>query len=420
MSQSPVAPETLLWKPGDPVAEVEISSRAARSAERGVLWIFSNEITKKPLSIKPGTWCRFHGGGQFVGEGYFNPHSLIAGRIVSYEPVKEISQCLKDRLLSAFYLRRDLGERDSFRLFYSEADFIPGLIIDYYSGVLVLQSNTAGVDALLIYLKELAESCFVSVFEKPLKGFVMRGDSGIRRLENIADFVEVVKGDNEDLREAEFQSDGVRYAANFLDGQKTGFFLDQRDNRRFLTSWLKSRPAADVLDLFCYSGGWGLAALGAGAKNVVFVDENEPALQLARRGLDLNGKKGGEFVRSDAFDFLENDQRLYDVVVADPPAFVKSKKNLPQALKAYEKLNRLAWRRLKPGGILLSSSCSYHLAETEFFQLLHSAVSKEKGLAHVVYRGDQAADHPVLLSMPETRYLKCAALRKMAVRTSGQ
>jgi 23S rRNA (cytosine1962-C5)-methyltransferase len=204
------------------------------------------------------------------------------------------------------------------------------------------------------------------------------------------------------------------YAANFLTGQKTGFFLDQKENRMFLDSLdLSGRTA--MLDLFCYSGGWGLRAAKRGA-NVTFVDESQKALDLVARGAELNGldQERVRTVAHEVFTFLEQPGPALDLIVADPPAFVKSQKNVYQAVNAYEKLNRLCWRRLKPGGILLSSSCSYHVPEGEFVDVLRSAVAKERGLAHVVYRGRQAADHPVLLSMPETAYLKCVGLHKLA------
>jgi 23S rRNA (cytosine1962-C5)-methyltransferase len=229
-------------------------------------------------------------------------------------------------------------------------------------------------------------------------------------------FRRVVFGDSAVMMRAEVTEDGVRYAADLVAGQKTGFFLDQRDNRRRLAIFVRGVPSDRVLDLFCYSGGWGLRALKEGVRHVTFVDESRDALDLVQSGLAANGIDPERAVlhHGDVFDFLARQQELYDAVVSDPPAFVKSRKNLPQAIKAYQKLIRMAWRRLKPGGMLFACSCSHHLSESEFLNLLAEAVAKEHGLAHLVYRGGQSQDHPVLLSMPETSYLKCLGVRKLA------
>ena len=179
---------------------------------------------------------------------------------------------------------------------------------------------------------------------------------------------------------------------------------------------VRETPAARVLDLFCYSGGWGLRALREGAAQVTFVDQSAEALRLVERGMQPERHwrpDGPSCTSGDVFDFLERAQGGYDAVVTDPPAFAKSRKHLPKALKAYRKLNRLAWRQLKPGGVLFACSCSHHLRETDFLNLLAEAVGREGGSAHVVHRGQQAQDHPVLLSMPETCYLKCVGLRKL-------
>ncbi len=414
---SSIATETFpaLWQPTEQVETIEISDRAARSVEAGNLWVFSNEIIRKPGGLKMGAWCWFKCREKFIGTGYFNPHSLIAGRIVTFDETRDISQAVSARLHQSFMRRMPLSINESARLVFSEADFLPGLVLDYFSGVLVLQSNTAGIDAILPELESLVPAVFEKVFSKKAAGFVVRADSGIRRLENRPDFTKVVMGSEAGLKESSFLADGITYAADFVGGQKTGHFLDQRDNRRALAEVVKKMTKPRVLDLFCYSGGWGLTALKAGAAHVTFVDESPKAIELVEKGFVQNkiSKDLGKFIESDAFDFLEKDTESYDIIVADPPAFVKSKKNLPQAVRAYEKLNRWAWRRLKPGGLLFSCSCSYHLSDSDFIDVLRTAIGKEKGNAHVVYRGGQASDHPVLLAMPETRYLKCIGLQKM-------
>lgn len=394
---------------------IEITDRAAAQVSRGMLWIFSNEIHKKPASFPMGAWCHFHCRQKMVATGYANPHSLIFGRVVALGAHDDISKLLRERLTEAFARRAGLGPSQAARLVYSEADFLPGLVIDVYADRAVLQSNTAGIDNALPILELLVPEFFEKTFHRKLKGLVIKADSGIRKLEGIDDFTKVVSGDKADLENVDFEEGGTKFAANLIDGQKTGFFLDQRDNRTFLANLIAGHSGDRVLDLCSYTGGWGLRALTAGAAHVTFVDESAAAGKLIDAGLGLNNmnKSKARFAASDVFDFLEKDSGAYDVIIADPPAFVKSKKNLPQAMKAYEKLNRLAWRRLKEGGVLLSCSCSFHLAEPDFVDLLKNAVGKEKGMARMIYRGGQASDHPVLLSMPETRYLKCVGLQKL-------
>jgi 23S rRNA (cytosine1962-C5)-methyltransferase len=395
---------------------VAVSSRAARRLADGFLWVYSNEIEGRDEQSSSSYWCRFVREDRTVASGYFNRHSLIAGRAVARGDVNDLNQLLEDRLLSAFARRQPLEIGHSARLVFSEADLLPGLVIDLFPPYAVLQSNTAGMDLMLPVLTERIPELIERMFQMPLKGLVLRGDSAVRRLEAVDLFRRVVFGDPVAMARVEVQEGGVRYAADLVAGQKTGFFLDQRANRLRFGSLLRAMPSGRVLDLFCYSGGWGLRALKDGVGHVTFVDESREALDLVQRGLIANGMspERAELHHGDVFDFLSRAQGAYDAVVADPPAFVKSRKNLPRAMKAYQKLSRLAWRRVRPGGILFASSCSHHLTEADFLSLLAAAVEKEGGAAHVVHRGGQAEDHPVLLSMPETAYLKCIGLRKLA------
>jgi 23S rRNA (cytosine1962-C5)-methyltransferase len=396
--------------------QVEITRRAARRIAGGYLWIYSNEIDSPHTSQPAVCWCVFTCEGQPHATGYFNRHSLIAGRVVARGAVNDLSGLLSGRLREAFRRRLPQASNRASRLVFSEADLLPGLVVDRYPPHMVLQCNTAGMDRVLPVLETLVPEVHAAVFKRAPEGVVVRCDSGVRRLEGVERFSRVVAGEPAALSGAVVEEDGVRYAADLLSGQKTGFFLDQRLNRRYLASLLRGRAAAEVLDLYCYSGGFGLRALREGAGRVTFVDQSRPALELVKRGLSLNGWSAAqaETAPADAFDFLETADRSYDVMVVDPPAFVKSRKNLPQALKAYQKLNRLAWRRLNPGGVLLTCSCSHLLSEEAFLSILHRAVAREEGRAAIIYRGGQPEDHPVLLSMPETAYLKCVALEKMA------
>lgn len=396
--------------------EVEISHRAARRVAAGHLWVYSNEAEAPDGPSAPAFWCRFVRGGRTVATGYFNRHSLIAGRVVAAGGGDaEPEALLRERLRAAFRRRMPAPADRALRLVYAEADLLPGLIVDRYPPHLVLQCSTAGMDLMLAFLEACLPAVHAEFFGGPPAGLVLRCDAPARAAEGVPRHRRVVFGDPRALAEAVVLEDGVRYVADLVNGQKTGFFLDQRENRFRLAEFVRERPAPAVLDLYCYSGGWGLRALAAGAGRVTFVDQSREALDLLEKGLAANAfpRERARLVEAEVFDHLRRDPESYAVVVADPPAFVKSRKNLPQARQAYLKLNRLAWRRLSPGGVLLTSSCSHLLAEADFLDLLAEAVAKEGGLAQVVHRGRQPDDHPVLLSMPETAYLKCAALRRL-------
>jgi 23S rRNA (cytosine1962-C5)-methyltransferase len=394
---------------------VEITPRAARRLAGGYLWVYSNEIQGREDQPSAAYWCRFTRDRRTVAIGYFNRHSLIAGRAVAFGEVGDTRQLMVDRLRRAFARRRPLPAGQAARLVFSEADLLPGLVVDFYPPYAVIQSTTAGMDIMLPLVEEIMAGAIQEVLGVPLLGVVLRCDSGVRQLEAVEPFNRVAFGEAEAMSRAEVLENGVRYAADLVAGQKSGFFLDQRDNRQHFGARVREIGAGRLLDLFCYSGGWGLRALHEGAQHATFVDQSREALQLVERGLSANRipAEKATLHGGDVFEFLVRDTSLYDAVVADPPAFVKSRKNLPKALKAYQKLNRLAWRRLRPGGILFTCSCSHHIAESDFLRLLAAAVEKEGGLAHIIHRGGQAQDHPMLLSMPETAYLKCVGLRKV-------
>ncbi len=396
--------------------EIEITPRAARRVAAGHLWIFADEVATEGPRDRPVFWCRFRGDGSSVGWGYMNRRSLIAGRLLARGQEEErLEALLERRLLQAIGRRLPLAPNRATRLVFSEADFLPGLVVDFYPPYAVLQSHTAGIDLVLSLLEALLPAALERAGGVRLAGLVIRADQPVRDLEAAERFRRVVFGDPQALRTAWVEEEGLRYAADLLEGQKTGFFLDQRENRLRFEEAVRQVPGARVLDLFSYSGGWGLRALRAGAARVVFVDESREALDLLERSLAANNLPRGRAVlcRADVLSFLARDAGRYEFVVSDPPAFAKSRKNLPQARRAYRKLNRLAWRRLEPGGILFASSCSRLVPENEFLAILAAACSRERDVAHVVYRGVQAPDHPVLLSMPETAYLKCIGLQKV-------
>jgi 23S rRNA (cytosine1962-C5)-methyltransferase len=395
---------------------VPVSQRAARRIADGFLWVYANEIEAWDPSLPPVAWCRFVRSGNTLATGYYNRHSLIAGRVAARGAVADLKRLLTERLRQAFLCRHPLPAGGAARLVFSEADRLPGLVVDLFPPFAVVQSGTAGMDLVLADIEALLPGIYRDVFAAELEGLVVRCDAGVRRLEAVEAFTRVVFGEPRALSRAAVTEHGVRYCADLIGGQKTGFFLDQRENRLRLGALVRDRRPARVLDLFCYSGGWGLRALHEGAGHVTFVDSSRDALDRLEEGLAANGIPPARFeiLQSDVFDLLAGHAERYEVVVADPPAFVKSRKTMARAAKAYLKLNRLAWRRVAAGGLLFTCSCSHHLPEGEFIGLLTAAVAREGDLAQVLYRGFQAADHPALLSMPETAYLKCLGLLKVA------
>lgn len=394
---------------------VEISSRAARQIDRGQLWIYSNEVRMESAPKEPGTWCRFAVSGRLVGVGYFNRHSLIAGRLVSTEQTDDIPALLRRRLSQACRRRKSMLVTGSARMVFSEADLLPGLIVDLYGKAVVVQSNTAGIDAVLPAIETILPEVLAQDGAGHVEAMIIRADSSIRHLEGVENQRRISFGDENKIRNWAVREDDVLYSADLLEGQKTGFFLDQRENRRFLGRLSKDMVSAKVLDLYCYSGGWGIRSLFHGAAHATFVDQSQDALDRLANGLTLNSIQADRSAahRGDVFDFLASSREEYDIIIADPPSFAKSMKVLPQALRAYEKLNRLCWRRLKPEGIMLSCSCDYHVSSEAFVDMLKAAIGKDAGLGQIIYRGSQAQDHPILLSMAETGYLKCLGIRKI-------
>jgi 23S rRNA (cytosine1962-C5)-methyltransferase len=249
--------------------------------------------------------------------------------VVGFGAEDRPEEMVAGRLREAFRRRLPRSEGGApMRLVFAEADLLPGLVVDLYPPYAVVQSSTAGMDLMLPELETRVAEVYAEVFETGLAGMVLRGDSSARRLEGLEVFRRVCFGDPAALAQVVVAENGVRYVADLVSGQKTGFFIDQRENRGFLGNWVRERTGAGVLDLYCYSGGWGLRALREGAGRVTFVDQSREAFALLEKGLSANDlpRARADLVPADVFEFLLNEEPLYDVVVADPPAFVKSRK----------------------------------------------------------------------------------------------
>lgn len=373
----------------------------------GHLWAFSNEVAKAPAGLKAGALADlYHSGSGFLGRGFYNPNSLIAFRILTSQKDDVIDEAFfEKRLLEAQAWREKLYPgRTAYRWVFGESDRLPGLVIDRYGDYLSMQILSAGMEAFRDLLTAVLER-----LAHP-KGIVYRSDAALRELEGLPRTSPVVL-EGEVPPEIEIQTENGCFAVDLLGGQKTGFYFDQRENRQILGSFCRGKK---VLDAFCYSGGFGIAAGLAGAREVVFVDSSEDALILAEANAKRNALAGKTtFVEGDVLKLFEHSSPggPYDVISIDPPAFARSKKHLPAALKAYEKLNSEAMSALPRGGLLATSSCSHHVNRELFLTMLRRAAKKAHRSFRLVEFRSQAKDHPILLSMPETEYLKFAILQ---------
>lgn len=368
-------------------------------------WIFSGGIMSVEGATN-GDVVRIHDAHHaFLGVGYYNGASGIAVRVLSREDrsidtaffVEKISalRTMKERFIS-------MQDTNAYRVVHSESDGIPGLVVDRFNDVLVVQSYTAGIDALKPLIIEALQQVFAprTIYE--------RSDLSIRELEGLSTRPTGYLAGDTSISEAEITEHGVKYVVNFVTGQKTGFFLDQRENRAAVASYASGKRC---LNVFSYTGGFSVAARAAGAVSCINVDSSEPALRTAEANYALNGMTPteGEFVASDAFDYLRDraeEPAAFDLIILDPPAFAKSHKEKVNALKAYTKLNALALRSLKPGGILVTSSCSGSVSEAEFFDAVRFAAERANTSLRLLEKRAQPIDHGINTAFPEGEYLK--------------
>ncbi|WP_306533426.1 class I SAM-dependent rRNA methyltransferase [Geobacter sp.] len=378
-----------------------------RRIKGGHPWVFSNEIRELRGERIPGVSAEVYDiGGGFLGTGYYNPHSLIAVRLLSREREEIDSPAFfRKRIGGALELRnRIYPELATFRVVHGEGDFLPGLVVDKYGDLLSVQILTAGMEARRGAIVE----ALVELFSP--RGIIARNDVAVRTLEGLVESVEVLYGEIPEMVEVE--EHGLRFRVDLAGGQKTGHFLDQKENHLMLKGMAAGKR---VLDCFSYSGSWGVHAAAFGAAEVTCLDISERAAALARENAALNGLEGVVRVEAcDAFDrlrSLKHEGRCFDVVVLDPPAFVKSKKALKEAEKGYLTINRRGLELLSEGGYLITCSCSYHMGREPFRDLLTQAARLAGRQVRVVEARSQAPDHPVLLAVPETEYLKCLVLQ---------
>lgn len=370
----------------------------------GHSWIFSNEVDVAATPLKPfgaGDLAIVESSrGQALGVAYVNPASLICARLLTRDLHAGIDRIFFERRLTrALQLRERLYSRPYYRLVYGESDGLPGAVVDRFGDVFVVQTNTAGMERLQGHLIAAIETLFSP------RSIVLKNTSSLRALEGLEAYTSVDRGALEGP--VEIEENGARFLADPVGGQKTGWFFDHRESRAVMA---KLSNGVRVLDLFSYTGAWGIQAALGGAASVDCVDGSEAALRLAEENGRLNGVADKmRFVKDDVFEFLKRareERQRYDLVVVDPPALIKRKKDVGQGVEAYRRLNQGAMQVLAPGGILVSASCSFHLQRETLHDLLRAtARSMDR---HLVFfgRGGQAPDHPVHPAIPETDYLK--------------
>jgi len=365
----------------------------------GHLWVFSNELIEVP-QLEPGSVVEVYNyQNESFGYGFYNPNSLIAVRLLKTKNDIDVSFFI-ERINQALRYRNNLNlDLRLLRLVFGESDFLPGLIIDKYEEYFAVQTSSFGMDI----NKSLIVEALLKIFPET-KGIIEKNNNSARENEGLALNQSVLFGQIPDVIQTVENS--IKLSIAIDQGQKTGYFLDQKLNRLYLQNISRGLK---VLDCFCNLGGFGLNCARGGAKKITCIDSSASALENAKKNFSINNFNNAEFVEEDVFKFLSdelNDGRLKDIIILDPPAFAKNKKSIHSAKSGYAKLNRLALKLLTNSGFLVSSSCSWHIDEDTFFKIIVKEAEKLNKQLRIVFTGKQSPDHPILVSMPETKYLK--------------
>jgi 23S rRNA (cytosine1962-C5)-methyltransferase len=383
--------------------KVILKKNCDKKVKRGYLWIFSNQVDKVESNPENGDIVEiFNSNNQFIGKGFYNKNSLISLRLLTYTDEEINKNFLTNKILTADNLRQKLYNDNIYRMVYSESDLLPGLIIDRFDNVFSIQINSIGMEKLLpliteILIENFSPECIIEKNESPL-----------RTLEGLELKTSILYGE---YKSKELIIDGIKYNIDLLSGQKSGFFLDQRINRLNIKKYVKGLK---VLDCFCNQGGFALNAAIAGAKEVIGIDISKTAIEKCKTNSVINGfEKICRFEVADVFDYLQrliDENNYFDVIIMDPPSFTKSKKNIPTAKQAYKKVNYLGLQLIKNEGYLITSSCSHHIDENTFIDIIDESAIKAKSHIKLLEFHSASPDHPILLNMPETKYLKFAIL----------
>ena len=388
--------------PKSALPQVAVSPRGASRLKGGHVWVYRSDVENSD-GIQPGSLVKVvDPKGRPLGSALYSSSSQIAVRLLSAEPVSDLAAYVKEHIQQALaYRELVVSNTDAYRLVFSEADFLPGLIVDRYNDIISLQVLTQAMDA------DLARQTIVSTLKQKCAagGIVERVEPRVRQLEQLPPrSSSLIEGEKTSTT---LTMNGVRFHYSALEGQKTGAFLDQRENYAAAEQYAHG----EALDVFCYQGGFALH-LARRCSQITGVDSSRPALEVADQNAALNGIEI-EWMEANAFDLLKDYStagRQFDTIVLDPPAFAKSRKTLDTALRGYKELNLRALKMLRPGGILVTCSCSYHVSQTDFLHMLSEAASDAHRTVRILEARGQAKDHPVLLNVPETSYLKSIIL----------
>jgi len=387
--------------------KIRLKKHEDRRIRSGHPWVFSNEIERIDGACDAGISAElFDAAGSFLGSGYYTPQSLIAFRMLSHQQVDVDSvQFYEQRIAAALKHRLSLyPAMKTFRAVYGESDFLPGLVVDKYDEYLSLQILSAGMERRSDLILEALQRVYSP------KGVIARNDVAVRALEGLDQQIRVLAGEIPELMEME--ENGLRFLINLREGQKTGGFLDQKQNHLLLRDICRDSA---VLDCFCYAGSWAVHAGHFGAASVLGLDISARAVEQAAQNAELNGVSDRvRFEECDVFDrlrSLKHEGKKFGVIVMDPPAFVKNRKSIAEATKGYLTVNRRAMELLEPGGYLITCSCSFHMGREPFREMLITAARLARREVRLVATCSQAPDHPVLLSFPESEYLKCFVLQ---------
>ena len=385
------------------LASVYLKKGEERRLNQGHLWVYSNEIDTQKTSLK-----NFNAGeqvivcshqGKALGIAYINPHSLISARLISRKTSVLLDRSLfVHRIKIALSLREQLFAKPFYRLIFGESDLLPGIVVDRFNDVLVVQITTAGM--------EQQRQALIEALDKVLKPavIVMRNDVKIRQLEGLDLYKEVVLGDLSGLTEIE--ENQTRFQVDLLKGQKTGWFYDHRMNRSRVQHYAKDKR---VLDLFSYIGGWGLEAATAGASEVFCVDASEQALDWLDSSAEMNKFKNITSIQGNVFDVLKHlrhEKEKFDIVIVDPPAFIKRKKDFKEGMNAYRRVNQMAMQLCSRDALLVTASCSHHMPSDILIQQVQSASRHLDRFVQILEQGHQGPDHPLHPAIPETAYIK--------------
>ncbi len=371
------------------------------------MWVFSNQIEDSLRDYQPGEVVHLTmRNGRFLGVGYVNPHSLISARLLTREEREIDADFFCQQIIRAQELRQKiLPDQEAVREIFSESDGLPGLIVDRYGELLVVQINTAGMER----QKELLVSCLQRVFQP--RGIFERSDAGVRKLEELEPQSGILEGEIPE-EPVWIKYAGMPMPVDVRRGQKTGLYLDQRMNLEMMAPLAQG---ARVLDAFSYTGAWGLKAAKSGAAEVVFLDASKWALeqaQAAARRARVAGKC--RTIIADAFAAMKklaDDKEKFDLVILDPPSFIKSRSHFKEGYRGYFDVNQRALALVQKGGYFVSSSCSHHLDEATFTEMLLAVLRRAGRESLLLFKGRQGPDHPVLPQMPETEYLHCQVLQ---------